>query len=145
MLGIHHQANGHKVTRLCGCTRVQRLWPFVAFLCQPVSFQYLASLAPSLACICVHADEKLFNSILDNDKHLLHLLLVPVRTQHYSINQSITLTLNLLIPVRTRQYSLTAITTSSFQFAILHFNNNNFLIIMLFNDFSYSTQSSSTM
>jgi hypothetical protein len=39
--------------------------------------------APSLACICAPADDKLFKNILCKTGHLLHPLFPPERRQHY--------------------------------------------------------------
>jgi len=56
-----------------------------AFRRWSVSFGYRDTLAPSLAHICAQADDKLFDNILHNDKHLLCSLLLPKRNQHYSL------------------------------------------------------------
>ena len=96
-----------------------------AFLRRSVSFGYRDASAPSLACICAQADEKLFNRILHDERHLLRTLLPPERSQHYSLRQR---RHNLQLPARTSAL-----------------NNNNFLIRMLYKDLSYSSQSSSTM
>jgi len=93
-----------------------------AFLCRSVSFGYRDASAPSLASICEQADDKLFNNILHNDKHLLHPLLPPERSQQYSLRRR---RHNLQLPMRTSAL-----------------NDNNFLIRMLFKD-SYSSQPSS--
>ena len=96
-----------------------------AFLRRSVLFGYRDASAPSLAHICAQADEKLFNKILHDERHLLHALLPPVRSQHYSLRHR---RHNLQLPTRTSAL-----------------NNNNFLIRMLYKDLSYSSQSSSTM
>ena len=80
--------------------------------------------APSLAYICAQADDKLFNNILCNSKHLLSPLLPPGRSQQYSLRRR---RHNLQLPIRTSAL-----------------NDKNFLIRMLFKD-SYSSQSSSSM
>ena len=96
-----------------------------AFLRRSATFGYRDVSAPSLAHICAQADDKLFNKIMYNDKHLLHKLLPPTRSQHYSLRPR---RHNLQLPTRTSA-----------------FKNNNFLIRMLYRDLSYSSQSSSTM
>jgi len=97
-----------------------------AFLRRSVSFGYRDASAPSLAHICVQADDKLFvNKARHNDKHLLRSLLQTERNQHYSL--------------RNRRHSLQLpILTSAL-------NINNFLTRMLLKDLSYSSQSRSTM
>ena len=96
-----------------------------AFLRRSATFGYRDVSATSLAHICTQADDKLFNKIMYNDKHLLHKLLPPTRSQHYSLRPR---RHNLQLPTRTSA-----------------FKNNNFLIRMLYRDLSYSSQSSSTM
>lgn len=96
-----------------------------AFLRRSVNFGYRDVSAPSLAQICAQADDKLFAKILHDERHLLHTLLPPTRSQHYSLRQR---RHNLQLPTRT-----------------LAFKNKNFLIRMLYKDLSYSSQSSSTM
>jgi hypothetical protein len=96
-----------------------------AFLRRSASFGYRDVSAPSLARICAKADDKLFNKILQDQKHLLHTLLPSKRSQHYSLRQR---RHNLQLPTRTSA-----------------FKNNNFLIRMLYKDLSYSSQSTSTM
>ena len=88
-------------------------------------FGYRDSSSPSLLSICDAADDKLFNNILRNSRHLLHPLLPPERNQHYAIRDR---PHKLQIPIRTSAL-----------------NNNNFLIRMLFKDMSYSSQSSSAV
>ena len=83
-----------------------------AFLRRSASFGYRDASAPSLAYICAQADEKLFNNILRNDKHLLRPLLPPERNQQYSLRHR---RHNLQLPVRTSAL-----------------NDNNFLIRMFF-------------
>lgn len=95
-----------------------------AFLRRSVSFGYRDASAPSLAYICAQADDKLFNNILCNSKHLLSPLLPPGRSQQYSLRRR---RHNLQLPIRTSAL-----------------NDKNFLIRMLFKD-SYSSQSSSSM
>ena len=95
-----------------------------AFLRRSASFGYREPTAPSLACLCEQADEKLFNKILCNNNHLLRPLLPPDRSQHYSLRRR---RHNLQLPTRTSALK-----------------DNNFLIRMLFKD-SYSSQSSTAM
>ena len=96
-----------------------------AFLRRSATFGYRDVSATSLAHICAQADDKLFNKIMYNDKHLLHKLLPPTRSQHYSLRSR---RHNFQLPNRTSALK-----------------NNNFLIRMLYRDLSYSSQSSSTM
>jgi hypothetical protein len=96
-----------------------------AFLRRSVSFGYRDASGPSLARICAHADEKLFNKFMHNDRHLLHRLLPPERSQHYSLRHR---NQNLQLPIRTSALK-----------------NNNFLIRMLYKDVSYSSQSTSIL
>jgi hypothetical protein len=96
-----------------------------SFLRRSVLFGYRDASAPSLASICAQADEKLFNNIIHNDKHLLRQLLPPERSQQYSLRPR---RHNLQLPIRTSAL-----------------NNNNFLTRMLFKDLSYSSQSISTI
>jgi hypothetical protein len=56
-----------------------------AFLRWSVSFGYRDASALSFARICAQADEKLFNKILQDERHLLRTLLTPETSQHYSL------------------------------------------------------------
>jgi hypothetical protein len=67
---------------------------------------------PTFNDICKQADETLFNSIKRNVNHLLHPLLPPERSQHYSLRQR---SHNFEIPIRTSPL-----------------NDNNFINRMLF-------------
>jgi hypothetical protein len=89
-----------------------------AFLRRSVSFGYRDASTPSFARVCAQADEKLFNKILQDERHLLCTLLPPERSQHYSLRQR---RHNLQLPARTSAL-----------------NNNNFLIRMRYKDSSYS-------
>jgi hypothetical protein len=58
-----------------------------AFIRRSATFRYREVSAPSLTRICAQADDKLFNKILHDERHLLHSLLPPRRSQHYSLRQ----------------------------------------------------------
>jgi Reverse transcriptase (RNA-dependent DNA polymerase) len=69
-----------------------------ALLRRSVSFGYRDASAPSLTRICAQADRKLFNKILQDERHLLRTLLPPERSQHHSLRQR---RHNLQLPART--------------------------------------------
>ena len=54
-----------------------------AFLRRSVRFGYRAASSPTLAHICADSDDKLFNNIINNPRHLLFPLLPPQRDKHY--------------------------------------------------------------
>jgi hypothetical protein len=57
-----------------------------AFLRRSTMFGYRDATAPSLACICAQADDKLLKNMMNmlcNARHLLHIFL-PERSHHYS-------------------------------------------------------------
>jgi gmma-aminobutyric acid receptor subunit gamma/cGMP-dependent protein kinase 2 len=85
-----------------------------AFLRRSVRFGYRSASAPTLESICEEADDRLFRSIINNECHLLHSLLPPERSQHYSLRE------------RTHNFQLPARTSA--------LNDNNFMIRMLYKD-----------
>src|SRR5208282_2904212 len=56
-----------------------------AFLRRSAQFGYRDASAQTLSDICEQVDKRLFDNIIRNDKHLLHPLLPPQRSQHYSV------------------------------------------------------------
>jgi len=54
-----------------------------AFLRKSTRFGYRAASSPTLASVCAEADDKLFQSISNNRRHLLYPLLPPKRIVHY--------------------------------------------------------------
>ena len=88
-------------------------------------FGYRDASAQTLSDICDHADDKLFDCITRNDKHLLYPLLPQERSQHYSLRQ------------RSHNYQL-AIRT-------LALNDCNFITRMLFKDIHSTAQSTARL
>ena len=62
-----------------GSTNVSDRARLEAFLRRSTKFGYRDASSPSLSSICDAADDKLFNNILRNARHLLHPLLPPER------------------------------------------------------------------
>lgn len=69
--------------RVCKCSDRGRS---EAFLRRSAMFGYRDTTAPSLACICAQANDKLLKNTMNmlcNARHLLHIFL-PERSHHYS-------------------------------------------------------------
>ena len=89
-----------------------------SFLRRSERLGYREPARKTLSDICDLADSNLFNSIKNNESHLLYPLLPPKRSQHYALRQ------------RVHPFQLTARTTA--------LNDNNFIMRMLYNDLNRS-------
>ena len=68
-----------------------------AFVVRSARLGYRAASCPSLNTICDEADDRLFNRITSNTRHLLHPLLPPPRDSHYELRDR---THNFSLPIR---------------------------------------------
>jgi hypothetical protein len=96
-----------------------------AFLRRSVRFGYRAASSPTLAHICADFDDKLFNNIIHNPKHLLFPLLPPQRDKHYELRDRTHH--NLTLPSRS-----------------MSIKDCNFIMRMLYKDMNYSQFSQSS-
>lgn len=88
-----------------------------AFLRRSARLGYRDQSAPTLADICNRADDKLFASVTGNENHLLHTILPPERSQHYSLRK------------RSHSYQLPTRTST--------LCDSNFITRMLFKDYKF--------
>jgi len=82
-----------------------------AFIKRSVRQGYRSAASQTFADICSAADNRLFAKVTNNSSHLLHCLLPPKRTQHYSL--------------RTRPHNYQLPTKTSI-------NNSNFIIRLIY-------------